>query len=61
MRISIRRRSRMIIYGINARRQRFPNETPYSYEPLADNVDKYHWDAAAKADVKDYNLQDIGI
>jgi len=36
------RRSRMIMYGINARRQRFPNETPYSYEPLADNVDKYH-------------------
>ena len=57
----IRHRSRMIMYGINARRQRFPNETPYSYEPLADNIDKYHWDAAAKADVKDYNLQDIGI
>ena len=57
----IRQRSRMIMHGINARHQRFPNETPYSYEPLADNVDKYHWDAAAKADIKDYNLQDIGI
>jgi len=57
----IRERSRMIMYGIDARRQRFPDETPYSYAPLAAESDKYRWNDAAKADIKDYNLQDIGI
>ncbi len=57
----IRRRSRMIMYGIDARRQRFPGETSYVYAPLADTADEYCWNAAARADVKDYNLQDIGI
>jgi len=57
----IRRRARMIMYGIDARRQRFPDETSYVYAPLAAEADQYHWDDAARADVKDYNLQDIGI
>jgi hypothetical protein len=57
----IRHRSRMIMYGIDARRQRFPDETPYVYQPLADNADAYHWTAATQAEIKDYNLNDIGI
>ena len=57
----IRHRSRMIMYGIDARRQRFPNETPYVYQPLADSADTYHWTPAIQADFKDYNLNDIGI
>ncbi len=57
----IRRRARLIMYAIDARRQRFPNETPYVYQPLADEADQYVWNEAAKADIHDYNLMDIGI
>lgn len=57
----IRRRSRMIMYGIDARRQRYPDEQPFIYQPLAHAADQYVWNDAARADVHDYNLQDIGI
>ena len=57
----IKDRSRLIMYGINARRERFPNEAPYHYAPLADSNDEYEWNAKAKADIRDYNLRDIGI
>lgn len=54
-------RSRMIGYGIDARRQRFPDETPYTYKPLADAGVHCAWDATAKARIKDYNLLDLSI
>jgi len=57
----IRSRSRLLLYAIDARRQRFPDETPYRYAPMADEADEYRWTPAAKADIRDYNLQDIGI
>lgn len=57
----IRERSGMILYGIDARRQRFPEEMPYRYLPLADRVDDFRWNDAAKSEVKDYNLKDLGI
>ena len=57
----IRNRSRLIMYGIDARRQRFPDEMPYRYAPLADEADRYRWLPAAMAEIRDYNLQDIGI
>ena len=57
----IRARSRMIMYGIDARRQRYPDETPFSYQPLADQAEQYTWGDAARRQVHDYNLQDIGI
>jgi hypothetical protein len=55
----IRKRARMIGYGIDARRQRFPDETPYDYAPHAREV--FTWDAASKAGIKDYNLLDLSI
>jgi hypothetical protein len=55
----IRERSRMIGYGIGARRQRFPNERQYVYGPLAGEV--FTWDAQAKAWIRDYNLLDLSI
>ena len=55
----IRRRSRLIGYAIDARRQRFPDETPYDYKPLAG--ERLVWDHAAKAEIKDYNLEDLSI
>ncbi len=54
-------RSRMIGYGIDARRQRFPAETPYVYKPLVEAGVACPWDAAAKARIKDYNLLDLSI
>ena len=57
----IRHRSRVIMYAIDARRQHFPAETPFGYQPLADMAQQYRWTPAAKADLHDYNLQDIGI
>ncbi|MFO1160593.1 MAG: phytanoyl-CoA dioxygenase family protein [Reyranellaceae bacterium] len=57
----IAKRARMIGYAIDARRQRFPDETPFVYQPHAAAGLTYHWDAAAKADIKDYNLLDLSI
>ena len=57
----IRERARLIGYGIDARRQRFPDETPFVYKPHADEGLVYRWDEKAKADLKDYNLLDLSI
>jgi hypothetical protein len=57
----IRERARLIGYGIDARRQRFPDETPFVYRPHADEGLTYRWDDKAKADLKDYNLLDLSI
>jgi ectoine hydroxylase-related dioxygenase (phytanoyl-CoA dioxygenase family) len=57
----IRERSRLIMYGIDARRQRFPDERPYSYKPFAGQEDQFRWTPEAQAAIVDYNLQDIGI
>ena len=55
----IHERARMIGYGIDARRQRFPNETPFDYRPHRGET--YRWDDAARASVHDYNLLDLSI
>ena len=57
----IRERARLIGYGIDARRQRFPDETPFVYRPHADEGLCYRWDDRAKAEIKDYNLLDLSI
>ncbi len=55
----IARRSKMIGYGIDARRRCYPNEVPYEYQPLAQL--KLEFDEAARDDIRDYNLFDLGI
>ncbi len=57
----IRERSRVIMYAIDARRQRFPEEKPYRYQPFADEQDRYRWTPEVTAALKDYNLLDLGI
>jgi len=57
----IRERSRLIMYAIDARRQRFPEETPYRYQPFAGHEDEYRWTPSSRSNLKDYNLQDLGI
>jgi hypothetical protein len=49
------------MYAIDARRQRFPNETPYRYAPFAGEEARYRWTPEARADIKDYNLLDLFI
>jgi hypothetical protein len=57
----IRERARLIGYGIDARRQRFPDERPFVYRPHADEGLTYHWNECAKAGIRDYNLLDLSI
>jgi len=57
----IRERSRLIALAIDARRQRFPDETPYRYQPFAGQETMYRWTPEARASIKDYNLLDLGI
>ena len=57
----IRTRSRLIGYAIDARRQRFPDETSFVYRPFADSGEHHPWNAEAKAGLKDYNLLDFSI
>ena len=57
----IRERSRLIAYAIDARRQRFSKETPFVYEPFIKSGDNFVWDEAARKNLHDYNLLDLGI
>jgi hypothetical protein len=55
----IEERSRLIGYAIDARRQRFPDETPFVYAPFAKSGKRYTWNETAKATMRDYNLLDM--
>jgi ectoine hydroxylase-related dioxygenase (phytanoyl-CoA dioxygenase family) len=57
----ISRRARVIGWAIDARNQRFPAETPFVYAPQAAGGETWPWDEAARAEIKDYNLLDLGI
>ena len=57
----IRERSRLIAYAIDARRQRFPDEIPYTYQPFAGQETEYRWTPETRAALKDYNTLDLGI
>ncbi|MEM7543704.1 MAG: phytanoyl-CoA dioxygenase family protein, partial [Pseudomonadota bacterium] len=57
----IKERARLIAYAINARQQRFPDETPYVYQPLAHEMENYSWSDAVKPTLRDYNLLDLSI
>lgn len=57
----IRERSRLIGLAIDARRQRFPDETPYCYKPLEPLGEEHRWSPAVMAELKDYNLKDLSI
>lgn len=57
----ISRRARMLGYAIDARRQRFPDETAFRYQPHISAGLDYTWNADARADIRDYNLEDLSI
>ena len=57
----IARRSRVQGYAIDARQQRFSDEASYRYQPFAEAQKVFSWNAQAKADIKDYNCDDLSI
>ena len=57
----IRSRSKLIMFGIQARRKRYPQEEPYVYQPLNDDVEDFRWNSGRMVELRDYNLKDIGI
>ncbi len=57
----IRKRAEMIAYGIQARMQRFPEETPFEYAPFSGEMHRYPWNKQAREHIRDYNLLDLGI
>ena len=54
-------RTRIIQLAIDARRQRFPDETPFAYQPHVREKLSYRWDDKARADIRDYNMLDLSI
>ena len=57
----IHQRSKAIMYGIDARAERFPDEPRYRYQPFAGREHEVRWNDAARAAFTDYNLRDLGI
>lgn len=57
----IRKRARMIGYAISARHQRFPDETPFMYQPHVQSGEQFEWDSTMMAQLIDYNLLDLSI
>lgn len=57
----IERPARILGYAITARHERFPDEKPYAYKPHLDASLSYAWSDAVRADMKDYNLEDLSI
>ena len=57
----IKNRSRLIGLAIDARRQRFPDETPYEYAPDADIDEQPVWNDSIMPSLKNYNLTDLSI
>lgn len=55
-------RSAVIAVAIDARRQRFPDEQSYVYQPFAELQDQYRFSAETfETVIRNYNLKDLGI
>jgi ectoine hydroxylase-related dioxygenase (phytanoyl-CoA dioxygenase family) len=54
-------RSKAIMYGIDARAQRFPDEARFVYQPFAGHEDEYRWTPETADILKNYNKLDLGI
>ena len=57
----IARRSKVLGYAIAARKERFPEEQAYEYQPFKEAGLSFEWNDAARADMKDYNRDDLSI
>ena len=60
--VRIYERSRLIALGIDARQQRFPDESRYVYQPLIGEEDVNRWNEDTRESVlKNYNQRDLGL
>ena len=57
----IARRTKVLGYAIAARKERFPEEQAYEYQPFKEAGLSFDWNDAARADMKDYNRDDLSI
>ncbi len=58
----VRERSRIIALAIDARQQRFPNETRYVYKPLTGQEDANRWNDDTRVSLlRNYNLKDLSL
>jgi hypothetical protein len=57
----IRKRCEVIGYAIDARRRRFPQETPHVYAPHLASGETFRWNEAAREAIKGYHVRDLGI
>ncbi len=58
----IDRRASVIQVAIDARRQRYDDETPFVYQPFKEEADQYRWNAETfERVIRDYNTRDIAI
>jgi ectoine hydroxylase-related dioxygenase (phytanoyl-CoA dioxygenase family) len=58
----IDRRSAVIAVAIDARRQRYPQEKPFVYQPFAGREDEFRFNEATfEKVIRDYNLYDLAI
>jgi len=57
----ISRRSGVIAWAIDARAQHFPEERRFVYRPFAGREADYRWNEAARSQLHDYSLLDLGI
>jgi ectoine hydroxylase-related dioxygenase (phytanoyl-CoA dioxygenase family) len=55
----VQERSRVLGVAIEARKERFPDETPYTYKPLAGQ--SFEWNDAVRESLRGYNMLDLGI
>jgi len=54
-------RASVIAMSIDARRQRYPEEVPFTYQPFAGLEEQFRWNEGARERLKDYSLKDLGI
>lgn len=58
----IYRRARIMSLAIDARRQRFPDESPYIYQPLAGREDENRWNDTTRVTLlRDYSQYNLSI
>lgn len=58
----IDKRASVIQVAIDARRQHYVHETPFTYQPLKDAADAYRWSPETfERVIRDYNTRDIAI
>lgn len=58
---TIAQRTRALGLAIEARRQQYPEETPYEYQPFGERGEMFEWDDEAREELRDYNLLDLSI